>query len=312
VAAGGWACHGREAELADVAMSGGDPAANATEVDDVRVAVPREDPEWIDFVTPELTIEPGDERVWCAHYRWQGGDAAYDDHHIFQGRYGHHAVLTASNEPKPPGTVEDCTQADRASQFPAYAMGVKLPEGHGVFLPDGMPVVVQFHYVNYGRRPILVRDVVRLHRVPIERVTTWTSMISSNQQRDIAIPAKSSASLAFDCEVTSPGRLVTLTGHMHEQGRRIEIRHVRGGVDLGLLYAVDDWLPEYRDAPPITIFEPATAPVFEPGDVLRTRCTWTNTTSRDLGFPQEMCIGFGYLAGPKEAINCFDAPLAEM
>ena len=33
---------------------------------------------------------------------------------------------------------------------------------------------------------------------------------------------------------------------------------------------------------------------LSPGDTVRTRCRWNNTTAADLTFPREMCIGTGF------------------
>ncbi len=52
----------------------------------------------------------------------------------------------------------------------------------------------------------------------------------------------------------------------------------------------------YRFADPVTVPK---------GAHLQTRCTWDNTTSRELGFPDEMCAFVAFLPGGNP-VTCLD------
>ena len=47
--------------------------------------------------------------------------------------------------------------------------------------------------------------------------------------------------------------------------------------------------------------------VIKKGDTVVTHCAWTNTTTRDLTFPDEMCVVFGfYIPGDGPQVSCVD------
>lgn len=274
-------------------------------ITDLRVPLPPEDPRFLAFASPEVVIQPGEDKTYCLHLRWDGDDTAFDNQETYQAKNGHHAVITSPLDPKPPGTVEDCSDEVTAARFDSFAISEPLPAGHAVFLPKGKPLALQFHYINAGRTPILVRDVVRLRTVPIESVTRWTAVFAASSLPAISIPPKASRTLTFDCTIPRDGEMLMVAGHMHESGRSIAIRLGRDAASLDTIYTIDDWRYEFRDAPPITRFVDAPLPVKK-GDVLRTTCTWSNATDHAIDYPEEMCLSFGYLAGSKEAMNCTD------
>ena len=59
----------------------------------------------------------------------------------------------------------------------------------------------------------------------------------------------------------------------------------------------------FRDVPPVELY--ASQPLqLAAGTVMRTTCRWENRTGEAAYFPQEMCTGFGVLAGTKELYDC--------
>src|SRR6266496_219640 len=91
--------------------------APEVQIKDVRVPIPTADPNMVDFVGGEAVIEPGQQKMLCFHMQWDGGEFTYNGIDILQGKFGHHAVLLAAKEPKAPGTMEDCTEASKMSQY---------------------------------------------------------------------------------------------------------------------------------------------------------------------------------------------------
>jgi hypothetical protein len=69
------------------------------------------------------------------------------------------------------------------------------------------------------------------------------------------------------------------------------------------LYTAGDWMPDYRDSPPIDLYVQNPKPLHT-GQVLRTTCAWNNTTDHELKFPEEMCATFGLVAGTKQPVVC--------
>jgi len=189
------------------------------------------------------------------------------------------------------------------SKYDAYTIGDQdLPPGHGIFLAGGKSMVLQSHYINTSSQPILVRDVVRMQKMAIEDVTTWAAIHITNTL-EFAVPSYEKKKITFDCTVDKDVDLLMVGGHMHEWGSRFEFFYGPSEAELKSLYLADPWRPDYRDAPPITLF--FTNPMrLKAGSIMRTVCEWDNSTTDELSFPTEMCTSFGYVAGSKEPVVC--------
>jgi hypothetical protein len=270
---------------------------------DVSVAIPKADPAFLDFVSSEGIVPPGEERMFCMHVRYDGPDMAFDLLDSLQGKFGHHVVLLGVKEALPPGTMVDCTKKEEMSKYDAYTIGgSELPAGHGVFLPSGKPMAMQLHYVNTSARPIKIRDVVRLRKKPISEVKTWASIYVMNSL-ELSVPPHGKSTISVDCTVPADVKLLLVGGHMHEKGTSVSLQY---GVDekgLKPVYTTNDWKPEYRDNPPMTLFFENPMPLAK-GALMRTTCSWSNDTDHKIVFPEEMCDSFGYIAGSKEPVVC--------
>jgi hypothetical protein len=285
---------------ADPSDGEGDDAGSAR---DVRVEIPEEDANHYNFVGGEEIIAPGEERTTCFHMTVPR-DMAVGNIDMLQGDFGHHAVIVSSNEPLPDGTVEDCTDQTTYAKYKALLIPVnEPPPGHAYWLTKGTPVVLQSHYVNASDEPILVRDVVRARVVPEEEVTTWMAPFTATALY-FEIPATNDVSeVTFDCNFDRDVDLLYVGGHMHEWGSSFDLELGPNADDLASIYTVEGWVPDFRDLPPIEIYENNPLRITQ-GSVLRTTCRWINDTGKPLMFPQEMCVSFGVLAGSKEAYDC--------
>lgn len=276
--------------------------AGADELD-VRVEVPTPDDRYFDIVTPEVVIEPGEEKMYCLSTTYTGEDTALRNMESYQGKFGHHLVILTSKEPQPDGTLEDCTTAQDMAKYKALVLpSTPLPAGHGIMMKKGTPIVLQFHYVNAGAQPIRIRDVARLDRLPLADVTTWVATATTSHL-GMAVPAGEETVLSFDCVAPEDFGLMIVGGHMHEQGSRFEFQLGQDEASLESVYLVDPWRTEYRDAPPVTERIDDPIPV-KAGDIFRTTCTWKSTADHMIGFPEEMCSTFGYVAGTQNPWDC--------
>lgn len=270
---------------------------------DVRVTVPEPDAIHMDFVGPEQIIQPGEDKLFCTHFRYDGEDTAFNQQETFQGKFGHHAILLAAKEPLPPGTTEDCSDSTSMAKFDAFTLPTdEMPAGLGTFLPKGKPFVLQTHYLNTDKVPIKIRDVVRLKMMPLESVQKWASMYATNTY-EIGLAPHQVTERTFDCVIPSDVRLLLFGGHMHEWGTRFEASIGPDASNLESAYLVESWNSQYRDSPPISLFFDNPKAVAA-GTVLRTHCTWNNNTNEELDFPHEMCSTFGLIEGSKDPITC--------
>lgn len=279
-----------------------DEDSSAAEATDERVVIPPDGPDVLNFVSGEFIVPAGEDRMMCTSIEHLGGDVAYRNARMLQGRGGHHAVLLGAREPLPPGTVEDCSNSADMSKYDVVMIPQALPPGHGSILPAGRHMVIQSHYVNTTSQPIRVRDVVQLELVPLEEVHTWAAPLMQGTL-DLEIPAGQRGEVSFDCVIDDDVELLALGGHMHEWGTTFRAESGPSTDALELLYLVDPWKAEFRDVPPVTLFFEQPRPLAA-GTIIRTTCEWNNTESHALMFPHEMCITFGIVAGRQETMQC--------
>lgn len=280
----------------------GEPSGSdvAPGVIDQRVPIPASDEQYLDLVTPEVTIGPAEERMYCLYMEHEGEDIAIRDLQASQGVGGHHIALVQASPGRLAGTLEDCTDADSAETMIPIAIPLPLPEGHGIRLRNGQRFVMQFHYININSAPIVVRDVARLQKIPIDEVTSWVSTFSTNSTVVDVLP-EGISEFEWDCVLDRDLEIILIGGHMHERGKSMWIE---AGADDAwrTLYTIPTWNPSFRDLPPIV-------PLFEEPELLaagtkiRTRCQWDNPTDELVEFPEEMCASFGYIRSP-EGYSC--------
>jgi hypothetical protein len=79
--------------------------------------------------------------------------------------------------------------------------------------------------------------------------------------------------------------------HMHTYGTRISIQQTTGSA-TNTLFDVQQWSPAYQFQPP-AIYKDVNSPlIINAGDTIHVRCEYDNTTSNDITFGTEMCVGF--------------------
>ena len=280
------------------------PAAQTALPLDVRVAIPAPDPGYVDFVGSDFEVPAGKEVMTCLHLRYDGDDQAFSMMKTLQGKFGHHAVLLTALNPQPPGTLEDCSDVGEMGKYDAYTIGdLELPAGYGSFLPHGKAIVLQSHYVNTGKQPILARDVLRVRKMELAQVQKWAAIVTTNLLTFEVPPHAVGVTRSFDCTVPSDVELLAFGGHMHEYGTKMSIELGPDAAHLATEYSVPEWKADYRDNPPMNLYTTAPKPVAA-GSLVRVSCTWDNPTDGALGFPREMCASFGFVGGTREPVVC--------
>lgn len=274
------------------------------EVTDLRVPIPEPDPKYVDLIGPERIVQPGEDAMYCTHLTNDSDDLAVHYLDVMQGKFGHHVVLLATTDPKPAGTTEDCSDDAYMENVSAYVLpGTELPDGYAVHIPANTSYIMQSHYVNASLKPIRVRDVARMETLKPDEVKGWAATMTTNI-RNFDIPADGTEHvLSFDC-IADQDMTVHLAGpHMHEWGTRFEFSVGPDTDNLSSVVYVDPWKPEYRDLPPISLFQ--SNPLIIPkGSILRTTCVYANTTGKTIEFPEEMCSAFAYIVGTKQRFMC--------
>ena len=280
-----------------------DGMTSEPEARDNRVELPPQDDDHYTFVGGEIVIEPGEDKMYCFYLEAEE-DMALTDIDMLQGEFGHHAIIVRTTDPKPPGTVEDCSDDESTSKFSAFLIPVAgAPENAAFLVEKGTQVVLQSHYVNASDEPILIRDAVHTRRLPMDEVETWMSTFTTTSFGIEIMPGENETELTFDCAMDRDVDLLNVGGHMHESGTSFEVSIGPSEEELERIYFVDKWIPEFRDVPPVELY--GSDPLrLTAGTIVRTTCRWENTTGEPMHFPEEMCAAFGVLAGTQEIYDC--------
>lgn len=255
--------------------------------------------EGIQIVTPELSIEPGTDVMWCYVPAFSPDeDVLVKGASGLQGASGHHIVLLQSGIPREPGTTFDCTQSEAmASLRPLIVpttevnegLGI-LPEGFAIRMKAGAQIVMQSHYVNVADKPLKVQDSVNLEFADaadgLVEASYWVENVA-----DLDVPP-GPHTVSRECVVDEETRLLFLLGHMHEWGTSFKLER-DSGEGLETIYEVERWTTEYRDLPPTNVYDAEDPLVLAAGDRVRITCAYDNGTDGNLRFPSEMCTAFG-------------------
>jgi hypothetical protein len=92
--------------------------------------------------------------------------------------------------------------------------------------------------------------------------------------------------------------------HMHEWGTSAVLSLIRGETKEVLVLRDDKtWSPEHQLNPEFTKWTVEEPLHVKKGDVIRTTCSWQNTSDEPLVFPKEMCIGTAFMMLPKGSVD---------
>lgn len=284
---------------------------------DERVDLPPAPEHGRQFVLPEATVVPGEEKIYCWYTTLPDEqDVWVKEYQAYQGAGGHHVVGFITMEDEPDGTIVDCEAAESMAMWlplltPTSEGNFVLPAGYGVKIPGGSKLVFQSHYVNASEQPIRVADVVNIFYVDDTEIPGITPAAPwGNTVLDFALPAGETKTVGYECTAPSQMKLITLLGHMHEYGKAITIEVGPSGGAMETVYEVMEWKPEFRDKSPLREWAVEDPYVIEAGEVMHVSCTWTNDSPDEIRFPREMCASLSWFYPGDEAVTCAGSPLA--
>jgi hypothetical protein len=271
------------------------------------------------WIGPEVRVDPGSDIVYCLFGTYTGEDVGVHALTTWQNAFGHHLVLmgtTASELDYPDGTVVDCTKTGSVNMadmepivYPTAGfvggvdqdLSMDVPDGMAMKLDAGQRWVLQAHYINTGTEPFVARDVAVLDIIPVDEVEVWAAPLALNNGT-FSIPPGESLTVSFDCALGAEWNVLYTIGHMHEWGTAIKLEQIQGDV-VTTIFDIDEWQPEYRDAPPVNRYSEGEY-VLPADATLRTTCSWFNDTDAPLEFPHEMCVSTGMVYPQTTPVIC--------
>ena len=277
--------------------------------DELELDLPPLKPGFERFETALIEVEPGSSADWA---QWVGGPLDQDyDVIAIEGKQwagGHHALMYATTEKQEPGFTRLWADADQLTTRLMGGVGgegganATLPEGVVFRVQKGSYLVVQTHYLNTSDETLSARSVLDVKLEPVDRTRLVASIMSST---DLAIGLKPGVETTMDvhCEVQSDLQFLQISNHMHEYGISTFTEVIEASGERRELKNDSAWSYDWALNPNFDHF-PVQAPLFVPaGSTLHTQCTWMNTTPKEITFPTEMCVFFGFVLGDSD-ITC--------
>lgn len=271
------------------------------------------------YVTAKLTMQPGEDKMFC---QWVDVATAQDQDIVdvqgYQTITGHHVIVYSSSEVNPVGENHECTTDDMVSvEFLGGVGGesvnsnvVKLPDGYVFRKRSGRMLMLNVHYLNATDAPQEVQTVVDVKLADESPALKPAGMAVINWD-GFTIPANQTYTSDAYCTWPREASLVLWSNHMHEYGLKVksEVMHADGTATT----LVDDtsWKAEQAFNPTFRSWD-ANAPMqLHAGDKLHISCTWNNTRTTPMGFPDEMCDSAGFYVDSPEQVICQGSPAAQ-
>jgi hypothetical protein len=215
---------------------------------------------------------------------------------------GHHALLYASPDLEPVGTTRTWSAADQiTARFLGGTGGegasavTELPDGAVLRVPAGSGFYIQTHYLNTSDEVLEGSSVVDVLLADPGADKTVLSMFVSSTLVVNVPPGDSTQTL--DCDVQEDTQMILYFNHIHEMGASIstELRDTDG--TLRMVKIDPTWEDEWSTRPNVDVMSLDNPLVLKTGSKLTTHCSWDNSSTRTLAFPDEMCAFFGFYVG---------------
>ncbi|MFT3692866.1 MAG: hypothetical protein QM831_06980 [Kofleriaceae bacterium] len=266
------------------------------------------------YITAPMEMQPGEDKIFC---QWLQVPATDDVDVVGIGGYqtvtGHHVVLYSTSETQPVGENHECTTDDMVSVNYLGGLGQEggsstvLPNGYVFRQQKGRSLMANVHYLNATDSVQKVQSVIDLKLAPPSPDLKPAGMAVINYL-DFTIPA-STPSYTTDAYCTWPQdtSLMMWSNHEHEYGTSVysEVIHTDGTKDM--LVADTQWRAEEAFNPEWAMWDAAPR-LIKAGETMHVSCTWNNTRTTPITFPDEMCDAVGFYQESGQQIVCDGQP----
>lgn len=207
----------------------------------------------------------------------------------------HHIVIFSGGDDEVEGT-RPCELFESGWEV-RYAGGtatdpLEPPEGVAVPVRPMETWVIQLHYLNSGDAPIIDDTAVDIDFTKPGDAFIPAALVIAGSD-DISLPPNSPSEVVGLCGPNDGFPEVSVYSfwpHMHQKGVHFKIEMSDDGGPMTTLYDQDY---DFGDQ---STWQPATPIVVSGADVIRTTCSYNNTSNEIIGFGessnQEMCFNF--------------------
>jgi hypothetical protein len=266
---------------------------------------------FVRYETQPVMVAPEQDVMW---EEWVAPPLASDMDAVdvtgAQSKGGHHANLYATTDVKPVGTNHAFQQADQLTQRTLGGVGgegnsaIELPPGVVFRVSKGSALLIQSHFINASPQTIAGRSVLDVKLTTVDP-SAQVASIMTNVTVNISIPPGGQAMADFKCLVKTDFRSLMWANHMHSYGVSATTELINADGTTTPLQVDPHWESSWAFHPNYTTFPVQTPRTIPAGSTLHTTCTWANSTSQTVKFPDEMCIFAAFFLGEKDA-TCLD------
>jgi hypothetical protein len=250
----------------------------------------------VQVVGPIFSVPAGKEVFMCMRIPFDVTEQMYvQSSHVYQSTNGHHTLLyysenSAGVDPEPhPCDGLDMTDVRIVTTGAANGTGLSMPDGVVLQVPPGAELWAQSHYINATDQDSEVQDVINLELVPEDQVTEIASSFA-HVDLTFTLPPAQETTRTMECAVPRDMTIPWLLPHMHEWGKEFTLELLRAGEEEPFWDWSGDWFTNARNDFPVQQLDEFIE--LKAGDRIRTTCTWNNTESDTILWPQEMCVTF--------------------
>jgi hypothetical protein len=182
---------------------------------------------------------------------------------------------------------------------------VFAPSGTALRLRKGQGLLLNLHYINTKETNMEGTAYFDIKMVPAkDNPGTRLASIFAANNTDIDVAPHAQGSSSVDCPVQAPMDVVMASNHMHEWGQSATTSIVRAGSgEVEVLRHDPTWASDSQLNPPFQRWTVEAPFRVNPGDKIRTACSWDNTSDAALKFPREMCISALFMLLPPGQID---------
>ncbi len=274
--------------------------------------------EGFQIITPDITIEPGDERTYCYYTTVDIDTAKGVKRWLSEMTNGsHHMIVYFTDSPlKPDGTIdEECGGGGGGFNVPVWTYSAQnasaqmaMPEGVGMRVAAGQALYIQMHYFN--ATPTAIDAHVTLNAETYadgEAYTRASAYITYNTEIDLE-PGET-ATFGGSCAVPDGAQFFTLGTHAH---KRATLTEVKDGSTV--VFSSPDWEHPTESA---TIKPDWLESHHSFGAELNYSCTYYNDTPNrvtegDSAATDEMCMAVGYFFPADGPVYCLNSQVFDL
>ncbi len=272
------------------------------------------------IVSPDITIEPGQEITYCYYFRTPNTEKMAVKQWKSEMTPGsHHMIMyTTTSDAKPVGTVssETCGFGSGGSNVPKWTYSAQTPSAE-IQLPGddgtGKPLAqeigpntagfFQMHYLNATDEPIQVHVVLDAYALEASDVYTGTAPFITFKD-DIEILRNAVGDVESDtCSTPAGAKFWMMSTHAHKQA--VKTRVLDGANEV---FTSTDW-----EHPGAQMFMTPSEFYSFGANKLTYECTYDNTGSNhdsvintgDSADLDEMCMASGYFFPATKPVFCY-------